>query len=256
MGPEYATLMSYAEYVRSDVPAPFVLELEARKGKLCYYGVLSSLDPSHPQFREIETKWDSLGTTIAFNMGTVDLTSETREEAIEKYGGGGLVQFLANRDNIKVLSLEPQAGDEVVILLDQFSPEQIKLYNILKLIARHRRMKVDERELDELVQSSLDALSETPGLEVTPNTLQELDGSIERLLPTMDNWRRITRAWVSPLDSLAFTNEIARTSVSFRGWYMLRLLIHALNDGHHVFAVAEMSNVVMQEPVLRAKFEE
>jgi len=246
-------IMSWEEYaaLSRSVRTPYILVLQAGTGCLLYFGAEHSVDPSHPQFTEMESRWRDFRPTRAFSEGGVWPLENSREQAIIRHGEPGFVRFLAARDGIPVQSLEPARQAEVGWLLQKFLPEQVKLFYVLRQVDQHRRHKSSEA-IENYTSKQLASFAEIKGLEGPPNTVEELQASSARLLPELGDWRQVPAEWFVPTRTDKFTNRINREASDFRNRHMVNLLAEQARGGERVFAVVGFSHVVMQEPVLRA----
>lgn len=238
-----------------------VLTLElaaAGGGQLLYLGARHSLDPSDPEFADFEKAWNNFKPTIAFYEGGAvsHPMIASRDEAIKSSGEPGLVMFLAARDKIGAVSLEPSRQDEVNYLLRKFSAEQVKLFYVLRVIAEDReRYQHSEADLRAEVGRVLDRFSKFKGLENVVRNAAELDIVYQRYWKTSE-WWKAPADWFDPRKSSAetggaFTNEINQESSGYRDLHMFEVLVKAALDGKRVFAIVGRDHVPMQAPALR-----
>jgi hypothetical protein len=234
------------------------LDLSAPGGaRLVYLGAEHSRDPGDPQFQAFERAWDDLEPTLAFYEGTGTSIAASRNEAIRTGGEPGLVRFLAKRDGVAMTTLEPERQDEIAFLLETFSPEQIKLFYVLRVVAELReREKVSPDDLQKEVQGILDQFSRYRGLESILRNVSELEAAYRRNWKTPKNWWEAPAGWFDPLvPSTAtggiFTNEINRASSHYRDVHMFEVLAAAARKGERVFAVVGRDHVPMQAAALK-----
>jgi hypothetical protein len=244
-------IMSWERYRAESRPGHYILELHSDEGKLLYFGAEHTVKLGHPQFTSIENAWLQFHPTIALSEGGDWPLEETREEAISKFGEQGLLRYLAGQDGVQIRSLEPPVEEEVEELLRHYPGEQLKLFYVLRQTVQCRRTSQDTG-FDAAIQTSLDVLGKTPGLEGKPRSLTELAESYTRHLGTEHDWREVPKTWVYPTESEVLTNDIARRISGYRNEHMVRLITEYLKDGERVFAVVGVSHVVMQEPALRS----
>lgn len=247
-----AKIMTYDEYVKASPGFPYIVELQIGKGALLYFGAQHIYDPKNPQTAQIEKLWKKFRPTVAYYESTGTSLSKTVDEAVSTSGESGLVRFLAARDKIPAFSLEPNRNDEVAMMLKTYTPEQIKVFFVVRQVPQFRERKNDQK-LEEFMTTFLRNVSYIAGLEnAPPNTITELDKSSLWLSPQLQDWRTADRSWSDPAATKAYTNQIARLSSEFRDLHMVKLLIDKVRQGERVFAVVGGSHVVMQEPVLKA----
>ena len=238
----------------------FTLELaSAGQGQLLYLGARHSLDPSDPEFVDFEKAWNDFKPTIAFYEGNTisHPMIASRDEAIKSSGEPGLVMFLAAKDKIGAVSLEPSRQDEVNYLLQKFSAEQVKLFYVLRVIAENRdRYRHSEADLRAEVGRVLDRFSKFKGLENVVRNPEELDTAYHRYWQTPSDWWKAPAAWFDPMKASAatggvFTNEVNQGSSGYRDLHMFEVLVKAVLDGKRAFAIVGRDHVPMQAPALR-----
>jgi len=246
-----ARIMTFDEYAKISHGYPYVVELQIGKGALLYFGARHIYDPKNAQIAQIEKLWNEFRPTVAYHESSGTSLSKTIEEAVSKSGEPGLMRFLAARDKIPALSLEPSRIDEVAMLLKTYTPEQIKVFFVLRQVPQFKERKNNET-IETFMTTFLGNVSRIPGLESAPNSVAELDKSCLWLSPQLKDWRAAERSWSDPVASHAYTNQIARLSGEFRDLHMVKLLIEQVKQGKRVFAVIGGSHVVMQERALKA----
>jgi hypothetical protein len=250
-------LIPYAEWDRVKNPIRRQDLVTSSKGRLYYFPAGHSTDPADPQFREIEQAWSQVKPTIAFYEGPNRPIAATRDETIRQAGESGFVRFLATRDGIEIARLEPSPQDEANFIMQKFSPEQVKLFYVLREAQRLReRRKMSETELRAAIAQLLERASQIAGIGSVVNTVDELDAAYQRYWKSPAHWWQAPSAWFDPLKTSAqtggiFTNEINRMSSEYRNRHMYEVLAKAALEGKRVFAVVGGNHVPMQEPALR-----
>lgn len=250
-------LMSFKEYATRPHTFPQILQLQGRSGVLLYYGAAHTNDPANPQVADIQRAWQAFRPTFAFNEGGAPPALETVEETVGRYGEAALVRWLARRDAIPVATFEPSRADTVAALAARFTPEQIKVANVLRTLSQDSRRAEPYQlsAIDAEITRVLTILSRTRGLEATPTTAGEFAMAATRLAPTGSDWRRPPAEWFDPVPdpSPTWLNAFARAESHFRDEVIMEKLTQKVRDGERVFAVAGGTHVVMQERALRAR---
>lgn len=250
-----AEILSFEAYQHHPHRVPYVLELQVGYARLLYFGSRHSYDPADPQMAQIEAEWSSFRPTRAFNEGGNPPVASSRDEAIAHDGEAGLLRYLAARDGIEIASLEPSRADEVAHVSGEFSPEQIKLFYVLREIPE-MRAKVAVEPLTAYEERSLRFHSRVQALAGSPSTPAELEAACVRLLPPLQRCDLVPQSWFDPAPdepTKAYTNLLSRRISEFRDAHMVSLLERALQGQSRVMAVVGSSHVVMQEPALRAR---
>jgi hypothetical protein len=254
LGAQQAPIMSWKEYLEQfesrSIKWPYILNIRTANGELLYFGASHTSDPLHPQMSEIERLWSEFHPDVAFNEGGDPPTEKSRQEAVAKYGEPGLVRFLAARDKVPVRSIDPTRAETVAALLKRFTPEQVKLNFVLLTVAQYGRFQ-RQNTLEEELERVFPIFAATPGLNVPPNSISELEASFARFFPDERNFTAARESWFDPIASENFLNEMSRASSEFRDQYMVDLLTRHVKEGKKVFAVVGGTHVVMQEQAIR-----
>lgn len=235
----------------------YILDLSAPpRGRLLYIGVIHTFDPGHSQFSDLEKAWDRFQPTIAFFEGADTSVGTSRDHSIKSGGEPGLVRYLAARDNIPALSLEPSRQAEVYYVLRKFSAEQVKLFYVLRQTAQLRtRTRISIPELKARLPGMLRQWSGVTGLHNVITTVEEFDAACKRYWRNID-WWDASIDWFNPLKSSSqtggvFLNEINQESSHYRNLHMYTLLAKATLEGKTVFVAVGREHIPMQEEALR-----
>jgi hypothetical protein len=248
-------LIAYADWPKVKNPA-FLLDVTTAKGRLYYFGAQHSADAVDPQFAAIEKAWNEVKPTIAFYEGPNRPIAATGEETIKQAGESGFVRFLATRDQIPFVSLEPSPQDEAAHIMKKYSAEQVLLFYVLRETARLReRRKLREEELKKAIAQLLERASKMKGFEGMAD-LKALEAAYSKYWTEPQNWWQAPARWFDPLLASAetggvFTNEINKMSSDYRNLHMYNILTKAVLEGEKVFAVVGRNHVPMQEAALR-----
>ncbi len=248
------SLLTYEELDRITHSVPYILEVQAGKGELLYFGARHSYDPGHPQTRQIIDLWESFSPTIAFNEGGDPPTRGSVEEAVGKNGEPGLLRYLAARDEVPIYDIEPPREQLVKEAIDAGYPaEKVKLFYSLSPYRSYRRSD-GFSEPEEFLDRVIRLQSHLPGLEGFPHNSVELAELYSELFPENPDWREVPDAFYDPVRTGNFMNELSRLGGWTRDLHMVDKLGRAVESGERVFAVVGASHVVMQEPVFRERF--
>jgi hypothetical protein len=232
----------------------FQLELGS---KLHYFGAEHSNDPQAPQFAEIEKRWQAFKPSVAFYEGPNRPLAASRDDTIRSAGESGLLRFLAQRDGVPVLSLEPSPKDEIAYVLPKFSPEQVALFYTLREAARLReRRGMQEAELTAATEKMLEQAGKMGLMNSPIRTIGDLAAAYRRTWSEPAQWWQAPMRWFDPRRTSAetggvFTNELNAASSHYRDINMLEKLSAAANSGKAVFAVVGRDHVAQQADALR-----
>ena len=197
---------------------PYILEIDlGSSGALLYYGASHIQDPSHPQVADITARWQAFKPTVALHESR---RGHFYGALIEPFAGlpePALLKKLAHSDAVPVFTLEPTYEDEVSLLLQAFSAEQVALYFFLRVYSAETGRSSDERLAEDLLAKRTDV----EGLRNSITDLEALDQVWQRDFPDQDDWR------VQVLMP-GYLSEIDRQSRVGRGEHMLHILIDLL----------------------------
>jgi hypothetical protein len=235
-------IMTWEEFSRQPPCAPCVRTFHSGRGELLYYGARHTSSPSDPQIAEIERLWTEFRPTLAFSEGGVRPAAPTIEQAVRRYGEPGLVRVLADRDHVRIRSIEPPRDPEIAAMLHDWPADRVKLFYFLRAMTKDPSGAHEELRI----------LNQTAGLGGALRTIPEIEAALAKLGPPVADWRSVPESLFNPTRSDAFTNEFARKLSLFRDEHMLRNLVTAIRAGERVFAVVGSGHVVMQERALRA----
>jgi hypothetical protein len=243
--------MSWEEYARHSRTDPYILELSWAKGDLVYYGAFHKVDDDHPQFEDIEQRWNTFNPDYALCEGNEWPLAESRCQAIRLYGEQGLLTYLAARDGIPVECIDPPIADQVNYLKNHFRPQQIKVYFVLRQAAVNRMLKKNSSRL-RYVYSYLDNLGNIPGFRNSPTNLIEFEHTVSQMFPEIDCWTKIPYSYFHDQEKGGFLAKMHRMLNKYRDRIMIKKVVKALKKGKRVFAVVGRSHVVIQEASLRS----
>jgi hypothetical protein len=253
-------LVSYLNWKETPDTKWSLIISEATGSKLTYIGAQHSDNENDPQFTSIKEAWAQQKPTLAFFEGPDRGTADTESETIKKFGESGYVRYLAKEAGIKTQTLEPGPQDEVNYLLSlkKFTPEQIKLFFILREASRLRDRKgLNEAELKATIAQLIPKANNIfPELATVIPDMDGLQTAYKKYWTAPANWWQAPVQWFDPLKEGAetggkFTNEINRYNSEFRNLHMYRILTDAVLRGEKVFAVVGRNHVPMQAEAIR-----
>jgi hypothetical protein len=205
--------------------------------------------------------WRAATPTLAFFEGPERAPDDSIVEAIRNGGESALVRHLAQRDGVRLASLEPPPRAETDVLVRQFGVERVKIFYVLREVARLRENeRLDQARLTAVTARLLAGMNQRfPQLAGVLTTIDELDATYRRIWPGPATWWQASLDWFDPLrpsidSGGVFTNEVARASSRLRDRFMFEHLVAAVRRGERVFAVAGRLHVLAQAAALRCEF--
>ncbi|WP_018478392.1 hypothetical protein [Pontibacter roseus] len=250
-----AKLVSYLGWKETPETEWSLVVTSQNGGSLHYIGAIHSDDTTHEQFQVIRQAWKEQKPTIAFFEGPDRGIAGSETETIQQFGESGFVRHLARAEGIKTESLEPKPQQEVEHLLSrkEFTPEQIKLFYILREASRLRERKgMDETQIKAAIAQLLQRANQLiPAFATVLPDVESLQPAYAKYWSAPANWWEAPSEWFTPVDDGEmtggkFTNTINRQSSEYRNLHMYRLLTEAVLRGERVFAVVGRNHVPMQ----------
>jgi hypothetical protein len=243
---------SNADQVRDE---PFLIERSLNEGGvLLYYGAVHSRDPAHPQFEDIASAWERTRPTVVFYEGPERPLPDSARDAITQFGESGYVRWLGRRDGARIERLEPPVSAELEYVLRTFTPEQVKLFFVLREASRLRDVEhQDEKELTASIAALLEKTAALPDIGSIITTVDALQAAYAKHWKRPPYWWQVPRDWFSPMPQHGderFTYAVNRASSHFRNVHMVRVLTARVLAGERVFGVVGRNHVPMQRAAI------
>lgn len=253
------TFRPYHEHdeARQGDPGPYVFRLKhpSSGGDVVVFGSIHSNRPDEPQMEQIRSAWDSASPTLALTETTLGLHWGGRDSAIRRLSEFGLLAWLARKDNVPIVSLEPSWDTEITSVLERFSKQEAAAFYFLRVYISEREGTGSEHR-ETLAAHLLRKRTGRPGLEGSFADLAAFDqwwdtGPREILGP----WRTLPAEAVWPREEGPVLTRIAFEANRARDRHFALLIVDAVNRGEQVFVVCGASHALTLEPVLRASIE-
>jgi hypothetical protein len=249
--PLAAPIMTPEEHDRHPHARPYILDLTHGSGKLVLIGVDHTKDPSNYQIDTIKARFAASQPSVALVEGRMGFFIGPLGPGVRQFGESGAVYSLARSADIPIRTLEPAIEDEIAMLREQWSPERVTLYYVLRGFMSDRGDATGD-DATQIAASVLAKRGTLPGLDGAISSIDELDSLYRADFPGAPDWRVQPEEFMWPGRHDSYLNEMATLSSKVRDEHMVRLLVHLVEKGERVFAVVGASHVIMQEPALRA----
>lgn len=229
--------------------------------KLDYLAVAHSQRPKHPQFAQIEERFNQMDPDIVLYEGpeshSVFTNDVTKDEVIARGGEVGYIQWLAHQKGIETRSLDIQYDDWIKGFLQLgYSNEEIATYNVARIYyARAEHMRKDgwkleeisdEGNFDEQILRDLDKLPRADGqvwsFDLINQEYKKITG--QNLSLATNNALNADGSYVALMRKM-FTDEDA-----FREVYMVNEIADTLRTHDRVFAAAGSKHPAVQKKAL------
>lgn len=253
-------LISFKEYMPIKHGQPYFYTIEFAHQILYYFGAEHTKDPTHPQFKLMEEKWQEfLRKTPATKLvviveGNTNVTEQTTLiEAIKKYGESGAAIFWAKQAHVTSVRPEPSIKDEAEKLLKDFSREEVFYFYTIRGIVSWQRGG-EQTGFDEFIRSNIKRYKDVlcwPGFDFSFELIKNIHRKIFSEEFNLDDKGFIAKI-PNPTFDLSIINEIARMSSTIRNISILDYIEGYWQEGHTIFIVYGASHAVMQEPAIKS----
>lgn len=232
---------------------------------LSYFGSDHTKKPGDPLFAEINQAFKEAKPQLVLVEG-VEFINDRKEEikdiskkmsledSIIQRGESGYVFKLAIDTNVDFESPEPSFNLEIQMLLDcGYSKKDIFTFYVYRSIYEYQREHEEKntRSLKEYLLPHLEKFRTSSGW-----SKEEIDSFVNELFSDIDLSSEKYKKESDPIpweaDKQVVTNNISRTSSSFRDRYMVERIAEALKKYDRVFIIYGSGHAVKQEPAIRA----
>jgi len=232
--------------------SPYILRANYNKGKILYYGSFHNVDVSHPQFEDIERKWNRFKPDIAFSESMKWPLIKNKNEAIKKYGEQGLLRYLAYRDKVKIKCIDPPRRKETQYLLKHYPISKVKTYYTLRQIIIDKEI-FNKKEINvNYINSFLKNISRRSYYSNSyPRNIRELKHIARENFPDLKNLSEMDSSYL--MDITRKYNWMAKMNIKvnkYRDIYMSKKILKTMKKGKKIFAVVGKSHVIDQEKSL------
>ena len=230
---------------------PYIYSLASGSGgKLYILGIEHTKDPKDPQVDSILRIWEQARPTVALIEGRLGFLFTWFQDPVRQYGESGLVAQLAKEKDIPLYTWEPSKEDEIELLLQHFSAEQLALfYSFRPYFSNMRHGKPDRPE--EQLQSYLESRTDYAHIRGIYSSWQELDSVWQIHFPQIE-WRDYSDEYGWPE---GFLSEIANQSNLVRDHHMVQSALELVHRGETVFINMGSSHAPRIEMALKRTME-
>jgi hypothetical protein len=253
---EMADVYTMREENNAD-PMQYSYRLQKGEQHLFFVGATHSFDPEHPFFDGLE-QWanDFIKVTdsrrMVFVEGGLATYLPDRTDTIKQYGENGYTQKLFSRVEHLLESPEPNRPEEMRLMLEKFTLQQVMAYYILRQHLQWRRgdnLKSPDYKAYILHHAERYRPLLEKGVHDDPFTYEEIIKICEQETGVaFDQEARQPSYLVSDPSS----NPVSEYSSSIRDRYILQRIAYALSLGLSVFVVYGSGHAIKLEKALRS----
>lgn len=233
---------------------PYVVDLQKKRKHLIVIGTLHSRDTSNQMFTNIEIIFRNLKPEIAINEGgQVKKTYTNRNLAIVKNGETGLLKFLCDNQNIKMINGDMSDDKEFYELSKIYSQDEALLFFASERFVLPYTYWEEKGNLDSLYKSDfIEGYLESCGIKLTNEEKQFAYYKIlyKKYFNKEFNIDSIASDDFSPIRKTHHFCEIARKSKELRDKYLLQHIEEQLKNHDKVIVVFGGWHVLAIEPAL------
>lgn len=250
----------YAEIEKSGITArPYVIEIGHEHQKLLFYGSVHSNNPEHPEFRDIEERWNGFvakaNKPIVFVEGRFDEVSKEatkdRNKSLIDGGEAQFVVYLARRDKAEVHSPEPDRTWEADELAKKFGRDNVIFYYFVRQIEWRNRLTV-KPNIPAVAREMLVLMKDTYAWVDVEFSFEYMAAMHQHLIgrPLILDDAKGLYDLITPATTEHVTNQLACASGDLRDAYVLEQIIRYWKEGRSPFLVFGSSHAVRLEPAL------
>jgi hypothetical protein len=203
--------------------------------------------PHVPEIRRFFAKFQP--TLVLYEGGGLSNIRDS-DDAVRRAGEMGLVQWLAESCRVRHATFEPSFANEVALASKQYSPEQVKLYYIARLVPQYVAQG-NSSGFDEYLTGVIqDKKWQAVGLaNIRPRSIAEFREDIQSAVPNLSDWKKLDYPNVAPMDRFNETergilNRVASTTAAIRDAELILKIRDGLRKGERVFVVAGTSHML------------
>ena len=226
---------------------PYVYSLKSESGgKVYILGLDHTKDPHNPQLDTLRQVWDQASPTLALVEGRLGFLFTWFQDPVKSYGENGLTAKLAKEKGIDLYTWEPTKEDQIEILMQIYSPEQLAmLYAFRPYFSKMRYGKPENPE--KKLQEYLESRTDIDHLRGVFSSWTELDSLWRRDFPEIE-WRDYSDQYGWPE---GYLSEMANRSNLLRDEHMVQIILEAVKKGEIVFVTMGSSHAPRIEKALQ-----
>lgn len=233
---------------------PYVIDINKNNKRLIVIGTLHSRDTTNNMFSEIENIFNNLKPDIAINEGgQISKTYLDKNSAIVRNGETGLLKFLCDNKNIKMLNGDMPDKKEFDELVKYYSKEEALFFFASERFVLPYTYWNEEGNLDSLYTSNLiEGYLVSEGIELSSEEkkFSYYKSLYKKYFNKEFNIDNINSDDFSPIRSTHHFCDIARKSKELRDKYLIQHIEEQLKHYNKVLVVFGAWHILAIEPAL------
>jgi hypothetical protein len=241
------------------VETPYVIDLSNEKKHLVLIGCSHTRDTTSKEFTTIEQYFQELKPQIAFNEGGTVAEAKhynSRGEAIRKNGETGLLKFLSDRAQIKMINGDISDSLEFAMMLKQYPKQELFLYYVMeRLVVPYLGKAYGDKPFEQFYNEVVADWFVKPGI---PLTKEKMGFAYFKQLYQKEIGRPFVLELNDDIEKFDFINggdckycAIGRTSKEVRDKVLLDKIDRALDQYDRVIVTFGQAHALAIEPALK-----
>lgn len=254
-------LMSVKEYAKIKHKSPYVYQLKNKNKFLLVLGSKHSNNPKDSQFSSFKKHFIDFKPDCIFVEGGAEKGEWTKrfksEKEVIKISEMAFLTFLAEKNNVPVLSWEPGEKKEIEFLLKKYNKEDLFAHFLIRVIPQYVRWNNPKGYLEREIKSFKN-LTKWKKFDYSIKNLKKIHIKIFGKELRLDS-ERLYNLPPYPVEDVktigkSVLNKIAADEMKFRDTYAVKKIIKSFNKYDKILAIAGSGHAVVQEPVYREFF--
>ena len=232
---------------------PYFYKIVKGNQQLYFLGPHHIFNPKDSQVKTIKDWWNVfLGVTkkkncIVLVEGGLRPVLKSEKVAIEKHGEPGLMTLLANKENIEVVSPEPDETKEANSISKKFGKEKIIYYYFARQVAQwHSYLeRPDFEKYTERLLKEYKNILNWKGFDFSLNHMIQLHDKFHNHKFDKENYDCFYN------DSNPINSEVSAASSGYRNTYIVKEILMLWNNGRNIFIGYGSGHAITLEPALK-----
>jgi len=237
-------LSSWEDIQKQLTGNPITFKINKNSQHLFYFGSNHTFDPNHPQFKQIKEFFDEFikltnkDNRVAAVEGGIRPVESSPEESIEAQGEAGYICYLASKENVRIISPEPERSHEMEGLLDKFTKDEIQYYYFARVVHQWNRRN-PKPNFEEYLSRFIENDRHETGWMDYDFSIENMKSIHKKIFNTEfdENDMKFFYNAVNPVELNYVTNKYSREIGVNRYAFIVKTLLDEWNKGNSIFVV-------------------
>jgi hypothetical protein len=243
----------YQKQHREKFVYPYFYKIVKKDQFFYFIGPHHIFDPKDKQIKIIKEKWNEF-LEVAKKQNCIVLVEggerpilKTEKEAVLKHGEPGILTYLADKENVQVISPEPDEAEEIQVLSKKFGKEKTIYYYFARMVAQWNRFtkkpKFEKYLGDHL--KTYEKMLNWKGFNFTIPHMIKIHDNIHDHKFDKANYDCFNN------DSSPMNTNVCAASGRHRNLYILSVILDLWKKGKNIFIVYGSGHAITLEPALK-----